>query len=94
MPFISEKDKADIILAVEKNLDYIALSFTNNENDVKAVREIISTCTSGNKDIKLIAKIESTDGVNNLKSIFNSVDGIMVARGDLGIEIPYYEVPY
>ncbi|MDR2847115.1 MAG: pyruvate kinase [Mycoplasmataceae bacterium] len=89
MPFISKKDQEDIKLACKEKFDYIAASFVNNVENIKEIRKII-----GKADIKIIAKIESTDGIKNLDKIIAESDGIMVARGDLGIEIPYYDVPY
>lgn len=98
IPFLSEKDKTDIALAVKEKYDYIAASFVNNVDNIKSIRSHIATvCKENNlplSPIKIIAKIESTDGIKNLDAIINASDGIMVARGDLGIEIPYYDVPY
>jgi pyruvate kinase len=92
IPFISEKDENDIKLACKYNFDYIAPSFVNNENNVKDIRKILNE--NGGKNIKIISKIESTDGIKNLKKILAVSDGIMVARGDLGVEIPFQEVPF
>jgi pyruvate kinase len=92
MPFVSAKDKQDVILACKLNLDYVAPSFVNNAKNVQEIRNILNK--NGGKNIKIISKIESTEGIKNLDEIIKVSDGIMVARGDLGIEIPYYEVPY
>lgn len=92
LPFLSEKDKKDIIFACENNLDYIASSFTNSAADVKAIREILIDHKKPN--IQIISKIETGNGIANLDEIIEASDGIMVARGDLALEIPYYEVPY
>jgi pyruvate kinase len=92
MPFISEKDEKDLILACKNNFDYVAPSFVNNASNVKDIRKILDA--NGGKNIKIISKIESTDGIKNLKAIVAASDGIMVARGDLGVEIPYQQVPF
>jgi pyruvate kinase len=92
MPFVSQKDKADLVFACENHFDYVAASFVNSALNVKEIRDILDA--NGGKDIKIIAKIESTQGIKNLKEIVQTADGIMVARGDLGLEISYYEVPY
>lgn len=91
MPFISEKDDADIRFACRNNCDMIALSFVRKKEDVLAIREI---CRQENcEKIELIAKIENQEGVDNLESILEVVDGIMVARGDLGVEVSTQLVP-
>lgn len=89
--FMSEKDKQDIIWACENDFDFIAASFIRNANDLKQVLEVVETC--GNKHIQIIPKIESQDGVDNFDEILELSDGIMVARGDLGVEVPAEEVP-
>lgn len=92
LPFLSEKDKKDIIFACENNLDYIAASFTNSAANVKSIRQILIDNKKPN--IQIISKIETGNGIANLDEIIEASDGIMVARGDLALEIPYYEVPY
>jgi pyruvate kinase len=92
MPFISEKDEKDLILACQRGINYVAPSFVNSVKDVQAIRNILNK--NGGSNIKIISKIESTDGLKNLDGIIKASDGIMVARGDLGSEIPYAEVPY
>jgi pyruvate kinase len=87
-PALSEKDKEDIKFAVENNFDYISASFIRNINDVVAVREVM-----GKTDTKLIAKIENAEGVENFDNILGLVDGIMIARGDLGVETSLEKVP-
>lgn len=87
-PTITEKDRADILFAVERNFDFISLSFVRNKEDILAVKELI-----GDSDIKLIAKIENVQGVANFDEILSVTDAIMVARGDLGVEIPFEKVP-
>ncbi len=89
--FMSEKDKNDIIWACENNLDYIAASFVRNENDLKEIKKVLET--TNNKDIQIISKVESQDAVENIDSIVENSDGIMVARGDLGVEVPAEDVP-
>ena len=90
LPPITQKDQRDIIFGIEKDVDYIALSFVREAADVSQLKELL-----GDKKgkIKIIAKIEDQEGVNNIKEIIEEVDGVMVARGDLGIEIPIHTVP-
>lgn len=87
-PELSEKDKADIKYAVEHNFDYISASFIRNINDVGVIREVM-----GKSSTRLIAKIEDREGIDNFDQILSVVDGIMIARGDMGVEIPLEEVP-
>lgn len=89
--FMSEKDAADITWACENNFDYIAASFVRNKNDLKLIREVIAK--TGNENIKVISKVESQDACDNLDDIIEGSDGVMVARGDLGVEVPAEEVP-
>ncbi|MGE4320953.1 MAG: pyruvate kinase [Acholeplasmataceae bacterium] len=91
MPFISQKDYDDIVFVAEKNVDMIALSFVRRKDDVLAVREILQKV--GKPYIELIAKIENQEGVDNLESILEVSDGVMVARGDLGVEVSTQLVP-
>lgn len=91
IPFLSEQDKADMLFGIEHNVDFIALSFVSRAKDVIDAREFLTT--HGGEHIDLIAKIENRSGVNNLSEIMEVSDGIMVARGDLGVEIPYEELP-
>ncbi len=90
LPAMSEKDRADILWGVEQGVDFVAISFVRDRNDVLAVRRVIEDAGG---DIKLIAKIESRKAVKNLESIADAADGMMIARGDLGVEIPTEEVP-
>ena len=92
IPFISEADYDDIVYACNHDADYIALSFVSTENDVLSVRKILKD--NNREDIKLISKIESTTGVSNIESILKVSDGVMIARGDLGVEAPMEELPY
>ena len=91
IPFISDVDREDIIYACEHEGDYIALSFVSCKEDVLAAREILKEYNR--EDMKVISKIESTTGVENLDSIIDVSDGIMVARGDLGVEVPMQQLP-
>ncbi|MGQ8335298.1 pyruvate kinase [Sunxiuqinia sp. A32] len=90
LPSISEKDKDFIRFAIEQKLDFIAHSFVRNQDDVLKVQEILD---EQNSPIKIIAKIENLDGVNNIDEILDHAYGIMVARGDLGIEIAAEKIP-
>ena len=91
MPFISEQDREDIIYACEHEGDFLALSFVSTKEDVLSARELLKECNR--EDMKIIAKIESTTGIKNLEEIASVVDGIMVARGDLGVEAAMEDLP-
>lgn len=90
MPFLSEKDRRDIDFGIEQKVDFIAASFVRTAEDVLEIRRILERSGA---DIDIIAKIESQGGVDNLAGIIKVADGVMVARGDLGVEIPAEEVP-
>ncbi len=90
MPYISEKDRADILFGIEKGFDFIAASFARSKEDILELRSILK---EHNSNIKIIAKIENMQGIQNLEEILEVSDGIMVARGDMGVEIPMEEVP-
>lgn len=90
LPAITDKDHANILFAIEQNIDFIAHSFVRNASDVKAVQDILDEHGS---DIKIISKIENQEGVNNIDEIIEASYGIMIARGDLGIEVPIEEIP-
>ena len=90
LPSLTEKDKNNILYAIEKDIDYIAHSFVRNRQDVLDIREILD---AHNSDIRIIAKIENQEGVDNIDEILEVADGIMVARGDLGIEVPLQRIP-
>jgi pyruvate kinase len=91
LPSLTEQDISDIKFGIEQGVDYIAASFVRTANDVLNIREVLERNDGGH--VRIIAKIESRDGVNNMDSILEVADGIMVARGDLGVEIPPEEVP-
>ncbi len=91
LTFLSEQDKKDILFGIENDVDFIALSFVSRAQDVIDVKEFLKE--NGAEHIDLIAKIENRAGVNNLHEIMEVSDGIMVARGDLGVEIPFEELP-
>ncbi len=90
LPALTEKDKANIRLAVEEGIDFIAHSFVRSKEDVKAVQDILDEY---NSDIKIISKIENQEGVDNIDEIIEVSYGIMIARGDLGIEVPIEHIP-
>ena len=89
-PYLNEADKSDILWGIKNDIDLIAASFVNSKEDVQVLRKFIET-NGGN--MKIIAKIESQRGVNNLDEIVQSSDAIMVARGDLGVELPVEKLP-
>ena len=91
MEFISPQDKADILFGIEKDVDYIAASFVRSADDVLKVRKLLDE--NGGEEIKVIAKIESTQGIDNFEEILEAADGIMVARGDMGVEVAYEKLP-
>ncbi len=93
MEYLSEQDKADLKFGVEQGVDFIACSFVSRAQDLIDVRNYLKECGSPDNYIELIAKIENRAGVNNLESIVTTSDGIMVARGDLGVEVPFEELP-
>ena len=89
--FLSEQDKSDLLFGIEQDVDYVAASFVSTREDAQAMRDFLDA--NGGKEIDIIAKIENRAGVENVEKISEVVDGIMVARGDLGVEIPFMEVP-
>ena len=91
MPFISPKDRDDILFGIKEGYDFIAASFTRTAADIKEIRDILEK--NGGQGINIIAKIENQQGVDNIDSIIEAADGIMIARGDMGVEIPLEDVP-
>lgn len=90
LPSLTDKDRNNILYAIESNIDFIAHSFVRTAQDVMDIKEILDR---HNSPIKIIAKIENQEGVDNIDSILKVADGVMVARGDLGIEIPQERIP-
>lgn len=91
MPFISKQDYDDLIFAAKAGFDFIAASFTRTADDIKEIRMLLNW--NGGEKVKIIAKIENMQGIQNFDEILEAADGIMIARGDLGVEIPLEEVP-
>lgn len=91
LPGITEKDKDDILFGIEQGYDFVAASFVRNAECINEIRELL---IANHSDMKIIAKIENAEGIKNIDEIIKASDGIMVARGDMGVEIPAEEVPY
>lgn len=91
LPYISPKDESDLIFGVKTGFDYVAASFVRSADDVMKVKEVLSK--NNGKHLRIIAKIENAQGVENIDEILQVADGIMVARGDMGVEIPLEEIP-
>lgn len=89
-PALSEKDRADIVWGIQHSMEYLAVSFVKTRADILEVRKLIHDCGS---TMKILAKIETSQAVKNISEIVDAVDGVMVARGDLGVEIPTEDVP-
>ena len=89
--FLSQQDKDDLLFGIKNDVDFVAASFVSTADNAKEIRDFLNN--NGGEKISLIAKIENASGVENVDEILNYVDGIMVARGDLGVEIPFKEVP-
>ena len=89
--YLSENDKEDLLFGIKNGIDFVAASFVSNKNDVEMLRSFLNA--NGGEDIDIIAKIENRSGVDHIDEICEIADGIMVARGDLGVEIPFVEVP-
>ena len=90
-PYLSEQDKSDLLFGIQNDVDFVAASFVSTKQDMVDLRNFLNE--NGGKDIDIIAKIENRAGVDNIEEICEIADGIMVARGDLGVEIPFVEVP-
>lgn len=89
--YLTQKDKYDILFCCKYKVDYVAISFVWDSEDVRVIRNPLNG--NGGKNIKIISKIENREGINNIESILTVSDGIMVSRGDLGVEIPYTQLP-
>ena len=90
-PYISQQDRSDILFGIAHGVDYVAASFVSTKQDVLDIRKLLDE--NGGSDIEIVAKIENRSGVDNVEDICSVCGGIMIARGDLGVEIPYVEVP-
>lgn len=90
-PYLSEQDKSDILFGIRHGVDFIAASFVSCKQDVLDIQQLLDA--NGGSDIEIVAKIENRSGVDNVEEICSACCGIMIARGDLGVEIPYVEVP-
>lgn len=90
-PYLSEQDKSDILFGIRHGVDFIAASFVSCKQDVLDIQQLLDA--NGGSDIEIVAKIENRSGVDNVEEICSACGGIMIARGDLGVEIPYVEVP-
>ncbi|MEG1687482.1 MAG: pyruvate kinase, partial [Angelakisella sp.] len=91
MPYLSETDRNDILFGIEQGFDFVAASFARSAQDIMDIRQVLTQ--HGGRSIKIIAKIENAEGVANIDQILKTADGIMVARGDLGVEIDLQEIP-
>ena len=91
MPFVSERDRSDIEFGLSQGIDFIAASFTRTAQDVRDIKAILKA--NGQEDVEIIAKIENMEGVRNIQEILDEANGVMVARGDLGVEVPFEELP-
>lgn len=91
LPFLSERDRDDILFAAENGFDFIAASFTRSARDIQDIRDLLNR--AGAEGMEIIAKIENQQGIDNIDEIIEAADGVMVARGDLGVEVPSYQVP-
>lgn len=91
MTFISKKDLDDLMFGIQEDFDFVAASFTRTADDIRAIRKVLND--NGGSSINIIAKIENQQGVDNIDAIIDAADGIMIARGDMGVEIPLEKVP-
>ena len=89
--YLSEQDKSDLLFGIENDVDFVAASFVSSKKDALAIRKFLDE--NGGKNINIIAKIENRSGVDNIEEICEIADGVMIARGDLGVEIPFVELP-
>ena len=91
MPYLSEVDKSDLLFGISQGIDFVAASFARTRQDIQDMRDFLDA--NGGQGIEIIAKIENTEGVRNFEDILNVANGIMVARGDLGVEIHFKDIP-
>lgn len=91
MPYLSDADKSDLLFGISQNVDFVAASFVRTRQDIQDLRDFLDA--NGGKKIEIIAKIENIQGVKNFEQILQVADGIMVARGDLGVEIHFKDIP-
>lgn len=91
LPGLAPKDQADVVFAIQNNFDYIAMSFVRNRKDIQDLRNFLDA--NGGQNIKIVSKIENHDWINNIDEIIADSDMVMVARGDLGTELPYETIP-
>ncbi len=91
LPYMSDQDRSDLLFGISQDIDFVAASFARSEADMKDLRNFLDQ--NGGERIKIFAKIENRQGINNLDSIIKIVDGVMVARGDMGVEVPFKELP-
>lgn len=91
MQYMSPQDREDILFGIQNDVDYIAASFVRSAGDVEVIRKLLED--NSGSEIKIIAKIESTQGIENFEEILEAADGIMVARGDMGVEVAYEKLP-
>lgn len=92
LPGITDKDKADIIFGIGQGIDFIAASFVRSADNIEEIRQLLREHNA--EDVHIIAKVESQEGIRNIDEIIQAADGVMVARGDMGVEIPPWEVPH
>lgn len=91
MEYLSEKDKKDLLFGIKNDVDFVAASFVRNTDDILQMRKFLDE--NGGENIKIISKIENLEGINNYDSILSVSDGIMIARGDMGVEVAYEKIP-
>ena len=91
IPFLSDKDREDLLFGIREDIDFVAASFVRRAEDVRELRDFLAD--NGGKDIRIISKIENAEGVENFDEILSESDGIMVARGDMGVEIEFQKLP-
>ncbi|MFR6425843.1 MAG: pyruvate kinase [Oscillospiraceae bacterium] len=89
--FLSEQDKRDLLFGIENDVDFVAASFVSRKQDLADLNGFLRA--NGGEDIAVIAKIENQPGIDNIEDIFTECTGIMIARGDMGVEVPYEELP-